>query len=205
MRSWFVLGALLLAFILVPFFALEPRLNAMAASLRERPPEAGWLALLLASLLALDVALPVPSSVVATLAGFALGFGGGAAVVWTGLMAGCAGGYWLGRAFGEPLARRFVESAQLAAMAASFERWGAWTLVLCRALPVLAEASVLTAGLLRLSLRRFLAVCALSNLGLATAYAGVGAYSAKVESFLLAFAGSLILPGIALLWSRLRE
>ena len=47
-------------------------------------------------------------------------------------------------------------------------------------------------------LRQFTLLVALSNLGLSLAYAAVGAYSVGRESFVLAFAGALLLPAIAL-------
>jgi hypothetical protein len=48
----------------------------------------------------------------------------------------------------------------------------------------------------------FLALAALSNLGISAAYAAVGAWSARVSSFLLAFAGAVLLPLAALLLAR---
>jgi hypothetical protein len=39
----------------------------------------------------------------------------------------------------------------------------------------------------------------LSNLGIAVAYAAVGAFSLKTESFLWTFVGAIALPGIAML------
>jgi membrane protein DedA with SNARE-associated domain len=78
-------------------------------------------------------------------------------------------------------------------------------IVICRAVPVLAEASVLFAGVTRMPFRRFLLLAGLSNLGIAVTYSAVGAYALEAESFLLAFAGAIILPGIAMLVAHLRN
>ena len=42
-----------------------------------------------------------------------------------------------------------------------------------------------------------------NNLGVAIGYAAIGAFSMRLDSFLLAFAGSLALPGLAMLAARL--
>ena len=53
-------------------------------------------------------------------------------------------------------------------------RFGAWTIVLFRAVPVMAEASVLFAGFTRMPLALFGALSAGTNLVVAAAYAWVG-------------------------------
>jgi uncharacterized membrane protein YdjX (TVP38/TMEM64 family) len=164
-----------------------------------------WAALILGLLLVLDILLPVPSSVVSTAAGALFGWGGGCLVSWVGMMASCGIGYALGTSAGRVLARPLVGEKELRRLAGATERWGAGVVILFRAVPVLAEASVLFAGMSRMSRRQFLFLCALSNAGISLVYAGLGAYAASANSFLLAFAGALLLPGIALSLWRLKE
>jgi uncharacterized membrane protein YdjX (TVP38/TMEM64 family) len=96
MVGWTVLGALLLAAILLPFFLWEDRINAATESFL-REPHAWWLiALALGGLLAADIVLPVPSSIVNTAAGSLLGFWAGMGTAWVGLMVSAVGGYVLG-------------------------------------------------------------------------------------------------------------
>ena len=83
------------------------------------------------------------------------------------------------------------------------DRHGPWAILLCRPIPVLAEASVVFAGLVRAPLVPFVLLTAGSNLGIALAYAAVGAFSMEAQSFLLTFLGALALPGLALLAGRL--
>ncbi|MFP2910635.1 hypothetical protein ACLESD_37460 [Pyxidicoccus sp. 3LFB2] len=90
-------------------------------------------------------------------------------------------------------------------MARASERPGPWFLLVCRAVPVLAETSVVFAGTSRMPPRRFFTVCALSNLGVSATYAALGATAAQLESFLLLFAGMVLVPGLALAWVRRRS
>jgi uncharacterized membrane protein YdjX (TVP38/TMEM64 family) len=201
---WVVLSLLALAIMLVPFFLYE---GAIAAWTRElvdgrlsKTAAAAWIAALLAS----DVLLPIPSSLVATTSGYLLGLAPGAAVSWAGMMAGSLIGYALGRKPARRLTRRFVGDAELARASMAHARWGDWAIIVCRAVPVLAEASVVFAGVAGMRLGRFVLLTALSNLAIAAAYAAVGALALEADSFLLAFFGAIALPGIALLLPRRR-
>ena len=199
---WAVIWVVLIGLVLVPFFLFETQFNAFAAEMT-RSDTATWLASSsIFGLLALDVFLPVPSSIVSTAAGVLLGFWRGAAIVWAGMMVACVMGYALGaRASG--LARRFVGDAGLARAERLLTRYGDWTIVICRPVPVLAEASVIFAGLVGAPFTHFLALTALSNLGIAFGYAAFGAFSMSVDSFLVAFLGALIIPGIVMWIARM--
>ena len=200
---WALLWIALIAAVLVPFFLFEDEFNALAGRISSGEVSTSVAALAIGGLLALDVFLPVPSSIVSTAAGVLLGLGLGAAVVWIGMMAGCLVGYFVG-VYSAPLARRLVGPAGLARAADLANRYGAWAVVLCRPVPVLAEATVVFAGLVRAPLGRFLFVTAASNLGIAAGYAAIGAFSMRLDSFLMAFVGAIAVPGIALLAVRLR-
>lgn len=199
---WAVVWVVLIGLVLVPFFLFETEFNAFAARMT-RSDTAVWLASTsIFGLLALDVLLPVPSSIVSTAAGVLLGFWLGAAVIWAGMMVACLLGYAIGaRASG--LARRFVGEAGLQRADRLLTRYGDWTIVMCRPVPVLAEASVIFAGLVRAPFARFVILTALSNLGVAVGYAAFGAFSMSVDSFLIAFLGALIIPGIVMGIARL--
>jgi len=198
---WALLWIALITAVLVPFFLFEDQFNALAGRISSGEVSTSVAALAIGGLLALDVFLPVPSSIVSTAAGVLLGLGLGAAVVWIGMMAGCLVGYFVG-VYSAPLARRLVGPASLARAAELANRHGAWAVVLCRPVPVLAEATVVFAGLVRAPIGRFLFVTAASNLGIAAGYAAIGAYSMRLDSFLMAFIGAVAVPGLALLVGR---
>ena len=199
---WALLWVLLLGLVLLPFLLFEDQFNAFAEGLTQSGTSRGLVAAGIAGLLAFDVFLPVPSSIVATAAGVLLGFAGGAAVVWAGLMAGCAVGYAVG-ARGAAAAERLVGAGGIERAGALFRRYGDMAIVACRPVPVLAEASVVFSGLMRAPFARFARLTAISNLGIALGYAAFGAYSLRLDAFYLAFAGALLVPAVFLLLSRL--
>ena len=198
---WALLWVVLIGLVLLPFLLFEPQFNALAEHVTRSGMSRLMVAAVVFALLALDVFLPVPSSIISTAAGVFLGFAAGAAVVWGGMMVGALVGYAVG-ARGSGAARRLVGEDGLSRAAALARRYGDLTLVLCRPVPVLAEASVVFAGLVHAPFVRFARLIAISNLGIALGYAAFGAYSLRIDSFLVAFAGALLLPGLFLLVSR---
>ncbi len=197
--TWALLGGVVLVLILGPFVVWEEPITRWTEGFLASEPGRWSTALVIAALLAGDVLLPVPSSLVSTAAGVRLGLVGGTLVSWIGMSAGCLVGYWLGQRIGRPAAARFVGRASLDQVAAAVDRSGPWALAVFRAVPVLAEASVLFAGLARISMARFLLVTGLANLGISLAYAWVGSTSLQVGSFFLAFAGAVLIPAVAML------
>ena len=77
-------------------------------------------------------------------------------------------------------------------------RYGVVGLVSARAVPVLAEATVVFAGVARFPFNRFVIAIGIANLGIAATYAAIGAYAFDVNSFLLAFAGAIAVPAVAI-------
>jgi uncharacterized membrane protein YdjX (TVP38/TMEM64 family) len=199
---WALLWAILIGFVLVPFFLFEEQFNALAAEATRTGDSRSTAASAIFALLALDVFLPVPSSVVATAAGVLFGFVEGASIVWGGMMAGCLLGYVVGaRAW---TAAQWVVGGDNVKRAESLmRRYGDVAIVLCRPVPVLAEASVVFAGIARAPIARFAWMTAMSNLGIAAGYSAFGAFSMRIDSFLVAFIGALLLPGVALGISRI--
>lgn len=202
---WALLAGLVAAIILVPFVLAGASFETWAAvlvdALERRPVLVG---VLIASLLAADVLLPVPSSIVSTAAGALLGFVPGMLVSLIGMTAGCVIGYWLGRTGGRSVAVSVVGVEQLKKLAAAAERHGSWILVTTRAVPVLAEASTIFAGMSAMRPYRFFSIVILASAGVSAGYAAVGAFAVDVGSFLMAFGGSILIPAVAMaVWPRL--
>lgn len=116
-----------------------------------------------AGLLAADVVLPVPSSILGTLLGARLGLLPGWFWAWAGMLAGhllaYAGGYWLLGRLRTPL----PETPTL------------MVLFLSRPVPVLAEAAAIAAGAERVAFWPFVGACAAGNAIYALVLAGNGA------------------------------
>lgn len=205
--AWAVLCAALLGAILVPFALFGSQIETWTAGFLADGESGRFgfaLPLILGGLLAADIVLPVPSSIISTGAGMLLGFAGGMLTSFCGMMLGALIGYRIGIGARGALESRFFSRESVERFQALAKRAGAWGLVLARPVPVLAEASLFFAGMSRMPLRRFLPLVALSNLGLSAVYAAVGTYAATVDSFLLAFAGAIALPliGLALTYKR---
>jgi 3-dehydroquinate synthase len=139
-------------------------------------------------LLASDLFLPVPSSLVSAGAVAALGPALGAAAVWLGMSLGALLGYFVGKSGGRALALRVVGPEELERAAALHERFGAAVLVVCRGVPVLAEASSLFAGLVRMPFAKFAFVAGTANAGLALTYALFGDLASGALSLIAPFA-----------------
>ena len=195
--KWASVILCLLVIIVGPFVLLEEQIVALANSVIEVTPAGPILAGLIGGALTLDVILPVPSSFVNAASGAAFGFVIGTLVSWAGMTLGCLFGYWIGATGGTALIRRLMGETELAHAESLAVRTGGSALVVMRAAPVLAEASVIAAGAARYPLRPFILLTSLANLGIAAAYAGVGAYAWSTNSFLAAFAGAVGIPLLA--------
>jgi membrane protein DedA with SNARE-associated domain len=95
-----------------------------------------------------------------------------------------------------------VGSSELQRLERISRQVGDWVIVVARPVPVLAETSVLLAGMSRMPTYRFMLLTTLSNLGISLVYAAIGALSATLNSFLLAVAASILVPLAAILIMR---
>ncbi len=145
-------------------------------------------------ILASDILLPVPSSFVGTVAGQTLGTVVGSLATWMGLNLSCLIGYWLAAVIGTPLIKRLADDNAIRDVESMTAMWGVWALIGLRPIPVLAEASVLLAGLGRMPQRKFWPAVIGANLGLSIAYAALGSYSAEHGWLGLALAVSIAIP-----------
>jgi 3-dehydroquinate synthase len=202
LRPWLVLTAALVALIGASFALLEQPLAQVLDGFRASGPSAVAVAAAVIAALALDVVLPIPSTIVTTLAGGVLGAGAGTAAAWLGMSLGSAAAFWLGRRGGRTLEGRLLSTAQLARAERAAAQHGVWAVVVLRPVPVLAELSAIYAGMAGMPWRRFLWSSALANLGICGVYAGIGARAADAELFLLAVLASVAIPGVALLLAR---
>lgn len=196
---WALLTVAILALILIPFFLWGSAIESWFARFRESAGQQPLLlATVLAGLLAVDVLLPIPSSLVSTSAGFLLGFAAGTLASLAGMTVSCLAAYALGLLGGRPLCLRLIGASELAQLEHFNRRFGIWMIIVTRPVPVLADASTLCAGMGRMPFGRYLAMTSLSNFGISAAYSAVGAFATARHSFLLAFAGAMLLPLLAM-------
>lgn len=148
--------------------------------------------------LAIDLLVPIPSSTVSTFAGQQLGMAGGTIAAWTGTSLGAVAGFGLGRLVARRSLAQWVHPDDEARIRFLSDRYGPRVVVLCRALPLLAEASVVCLGAAGLEWRRFLPGVLLSNLGIAAAYAIFGQWSKNAPLLALLLSVAVPLGGLAL-------
>ena len=145
-------------------------------------------------LLGSDIFLPVPSSLVAVFLGARLGLELGALAIALGLTLGTTIGYYSGWYLGYPLVRRTTSEKQRQVIHELESQFSYFALVLVRAVPVLAEASVLAAGAARFRSRPVFGSLLIANMSLALLYAGFGSISQDVSSPSLLFWGGIGVP-----------
>ncbi|WP_236209751.1 3-dehydroquinate synthase [Pseudomonas tohonis] len=192
--------ALFAVLVIVSFLLFEEPMQRLLASLGQQPADpvrALNLAVLVIALLALDVVLPVPSSMVSLLAVAVLGPVGGYLVIFVGLCLGSLLGYWLGAGYFR-IASGLLDIEDWRKAGRLANRLNTWSLICLRGVPVLAETSVLAAGMQRYPLRRFLVITTLANAGLAGVYSALGSLVAEDQVLLLAVMASMLLPALFL-------
>lgn len=166
---------------LIPWLLWGTRIDHAVATWLDPPPPPAMLAAAEIGVLAADILLPVPSSLVATLGGASLGLTAGTACGWLGLTIGSLAGWWLGKAAGrrgvaalDDRDREVLETRQ--------RTLGPLLVVLSRPLPLLAEAVALMAGAAGMPWQTFLAAAASANLAIAFAWSLAGTLGQAADS-----------------------
>lgn len=162
-------------------------------------------ALVIVGLLAADVFLPVPSSLVMVLSGAAFGIAKGAALALAGSVAGEWLGFELVRRYGRRMSARLVGGDdEVRKLDRFFQRHGALAIIVTRPLPVVMEAMSVVAGLSDMSRSVFLAASLAGTAPIVLVYAYAGAMSREVDSIVPAVVILIALTGAAWLAYRTR-
>jgi uncharacterized membrane protein YdjX (TVP38/TMEM64 family) len=155
-------------------------------------------------LLAVDILLPVPSSVVMMASGALFGVGWGA--VWS--LAGSIGGEWLGfelvRRYGPRAARRLVSDDELQRLGRIMDQHGAAAIVVSRAVPVMMETLSVIAGLSRMPRATFLGASLLGTIPIVIVYAWAGARARDTGSLVPAIVITVAVAAGGWIWFRSR-
>jgi uncharacterized membrane protein YdjX (TVP38/TMEM64 family) len=154
-------------------------------------------------LLALDIFIPVPSSIVMILSGAAFG------VVWGSLLAfaGSIGGEWLGfelaRKYGTVVANRLIgDAAERRRLNDVLMTHGAAAIVVTRALPVVMETMSIVAGLSLMRRSTFLIASAIGTAPIVVVYAYAGAKSRETGSLVPAIVMLIAVAAGGWIWYR---
>ena len=154
-------------------------------------------------LLAADVFIPVPSSVVMILSGAAFGVWWGALIAGVGSIAGEWLGFELARRYGSAWASRFVgDEREVARLNAMIAKHGAAAVAITRPLPVVMETMSLVAGVSTMTRGTFLLASVIGTAPIVLAYAYAGAMSQEIGSLVPAIVILLAIGGAGLVWYR---
>jgi|SRR5688572_27796803 len=196
-HGWAILLATLLLVIIGPFVLFEGALVEAVRSALDPDHSRYLTGITVVALLASDIVLPVPSSLVSTGAGALLGFMWGTVASSIGMTLGSVGGYALGYRYGRRAAAALVGADEIARAEATVQVHGALAVVILRPVPVLAEASLIVAGALRIPFTKVCVAVSAANVALSAWYAGFGA-AADVAGIVSVFSGALLLPALVL-------
>jgi uncharacterized membrane protein YdjX (TVP38/TMEM64 family) len=184
MKRWLTLIVLVAATIIASKLLVENVLGIPMEALAAR-----WLthagfgtAALIAILLAADVALPIPSSLVMVLSGAAFGIWWGSLVALVGSIVGEWIGFELVRRYGRGVSRGIVGADEFERFSTFFEKHGTLAVMLTRPLPVVMETMSLVAGLSTMSRAAFLGASLAGTAPIVVIYAYAGAMSRQVDS-----------------------
>ncbi len=134
-----------------------------------------WLAGPAASvLLVVDLALPIPSSVVMTLCGYLQGIFLGTLFNFLGTMGAALLGFAICRRFGQKGFQAVIGQQESLRVESFFQRYGVWAIVLSRSVPMLTEVISCLAGLSKMNPGRFAALSMLGSLPISLVYAWAG-------------------------------
>src|SRR5215210_1883519 len=161
-------------------------------------------ALLGIGLLAADVILPVPSSVVMVANGALCGVIGGTLLSVGGSTGAALIGFSIGRR-GGPLMARLVPPKEHARADHLLSRWGGLAMVVTRPVPLLAETVAIMAGTSPIGWRQAALASFVGSLPPALLYALTGATTAALTSGVLMFGLVLLIAGIFWLVGYLAE
>jgi uncharacterized membrane protein YdjX (TVP38/TMEM64 family) len=153
-------------------------------------------AVVMIALLAADLFLPIPSSLIMVLSGAAFG------VMWGSMfsLVGSIGGEWLGfelvRRYRQRAAEKIVGDEELERLARVFDRHGMSVVVVTRALPVVMETMSVVAGLSKMSRSSFLVASLLGTAPIVVIYAYAGVISRQTDSLLPAIIMLVAVAGL---------
>ena len=177
-------------------------LEAGARAWIENPGTSGAVAVV--SLLALDVFLPVPSSVIMVLSGALFGVVPGALLALVGSVSGEWFGFELVRRYGQRMATALIGEHEADRFYGFFERHGIMAIIVTRPLPIVMETFSVIAGLSHMSRGASLAASLAGTAPIVFVYAYAGAVSREAGSLVPAAVILAAVFGAGWLWYRSR-
>ncbi|MCH8309006.1 MAG: TVP38/TMEM64 family protein [Chloroflexi bacterium] len=146
-------------------------------------------------LLWLDVALPVPSSLIMIANGALFGIFLGSVLSLIGGTGAAVIAFYIGRR-GGPLLKRFVPAAEYDRANRFLDEWGVLAIIVTRPVPLLAETTAIMAGSSNMGLIRVFVASIAGLLPVSLLYAVAGATAASFGNAALSFVFVLIIAAV---------
>jgi uncharacterized membrane protein YdjX (TVP38/TMEM64 family) len=160
-------------------------------------------AVAVAGLLAVDIFIPVPSSLVMILSGAAFGVWSGSLIAFIGSIAGEWLGFELARKYGLSLSSKFIgDEAERRRLNQMLATHGAAAIAATRAIPVVMETMSIVAGLSTMPRRSFLIASAIGTAPIVVVYAYAGAMAKETGSLVPAIVILLAVAAAGWIWYR---
>jgi uncharacterized membrane protein YdjX (TVP38/TMEM64 family) len=158
-------------------------------------PEVGplWTFSLVVAVLGSDIILPVPSTLVNTLAGNVLGLWAGFFAITSGMTLCSLAGYAIGHFSGKAFSRKMLSSQESRRMAC----WGAkrsrWLVIVSKGLPLMNETVSITCGFAKMGFFKFLAYSLAGIIPVSFVYAYLGHIADSIEQLLFIICGGFLI------------
>ncbi len=161
------------------------------------------IALILFTILSSDIILPIPSSLLSTFCGLYLGLYYGFFISFTAMTISAAIGYIIGRYFSRST-ERFIGKEDTEKLERFNNKYGSFLLIGLRPVPVLAETSLVFAGMIKYPVINAFFQVIIGNAIVSLIYVLFGVYSRNNEnSFVYAFIGTILISAVFILIPRL--
>ena len=198
MKTWLIIAAIFVAFAAVMNFVFEGILHVSlldeAKPFITHPGVVAAVAII--SLLASDIFLPIPATIVMVLSGALFGTFEGALISLIGSLLGNWIGFELMHRFGATMCKRFVSEAQFRRMEPLLKRFGSIAIVVSRPVPIMMETLSFLAGLARMPRAVFLAASLAGTVPVCLLYGYAGASSMEMKSVVPALFTIICLPAV---------
>lgn len=125
--------------------------------------------------LTLDILIPVPSSIVMVTSGSLFGGLLGALIAIAGSMTCSIFGFYISRRMGAEKVKKWLGEEEFNKMSNFFKKYGAYTVILSRIVPLAMESISCIAGLSKMSLKKYIISCLLGFIPLTLLYTYTGA------------------------------
>lgn len=187
MKKQVILIVGLFSFLTITFLITQYLELSILKDPTETLSQGGFLSAIISmALLAADMFLPTPSTIIMIANGYIFGLSTGLFISFIGMMIGNLIGFGVGKYGGQWL-ENFFPTEKRTSTANFMEKWGVLAIIISRPIPVLAESVMLLAGTTKMSFFKIFWSTTLGIFPVVVIYTLVGVYAVEWQENLLIF------------------